>query len=190
MFLQDQMNGNFNWNHYEIENESTPVLALTTYYFLRDNNLDGIFETVIGSTTSNLATDPSYAAFQNAADWRIETSWSIQCEGTKKLTQEKSLLNTSKSNRRNYQTNGLDENAATELGIRCYPNVVTQTLFLVCSNPSLLGELSVLDLSGKVVLEQDFAGDTQFDVSKLAKGTYFLNIQSDGLVFSQKLIKN
>jgi hypothetical protein len=189
MFLQDQMNGNFNWNHYEIENETSPVAALTTYYFLRDNNLDGIFESVIGSTTSNLATDPSYSTFQNTADWRIETSWSIQCEGTKKLT-EKSLLTTSKSNRRNYQANGLEENIANELGIRCYPNVVTQTLYVLCSNPSLEGDLALLDLFGKVVLEQNLSGDTQVDVSNLAKGTYFLKIESNGRVYSQKLIKN
>ncbi len=190
MFLQDQMNGNFNWNHYEIENETSPVAALTTYYFLRDNNLDGIFESVIGSTTSNLATDPSYSSFQNTADWRIETSWSIQCEGTKKLTNEKSLLTTSKSNRRNYQTNGLKENVANELGIRCYPNVVTQTLYIMSSNLSLVGDLTLLDLSGKIVLEQNLSGDTQLDVTNLAKGTYFLKIESKGTVYSQKLIKN
>jgi hypothetical protein len=190
MFLQDQMNGNFNWNHYEIENETSPVAALTTYYFLRDNNLDGIFESVIGSTTSNLATDPSYSSFQNTADWRIQTSWSIQCEGTKKITEEKNLLTTSKSNRRNYQANGLEENVANELGIRCYPNVVTQTLYVLCSNPSLEGDLTLLDLSGKVVLEQNLSGDTQVDVSNLAKGTYFLKIESNGRVYSQKLIKN
>ena len=190
MFLQDQMNGNFNWNHYEIENEASPVSALTTYYFLRDNNLDGIFETIVGSTTSNLATDPNYSSFQNKADWRIETSWSIQCEGTKKSTQEKSLLTTAKSNRRNYKTNSLDENLANELGIRCYPNVVTQKLYVLCSNPSLEGNLILLDLSGKVVLEQYLSGDTQVDVTNLAKGTYFLKILSNGIVYSQKLIKN
>ncbi|MBK6836277.1 MAG: hypothetical protein IPG89_19260 [Bacteroidetes bacterium] len=75
--MQDQLNGNFNWNHYEIEGQAMPVPQLVDYYFLRDNDYDGLFETIISNTASNAITDPSYVAFQNIADWRIETNWSI-----------------------------------------------------------------------------------------------------------------
>ncbi|MDP1803180.1 MAG: hypothetical protein Q8L81_17595, partial [Bacteroidota bacterium] len=70
LFIQDQQNGNFNWNSYAIENSTSPVTVYDLYRISLSNNT----YTLVTSSTSFLATDPQYGLWQTSARWRIEAN--------------------------------------------------------------------------------------------------------------------
>jgi hypothetical protein len=59
IFIQDQLNGNFNWNSYAIESSASPVIN----YNLKRRDISTGTETLVVSTVGNLANDPFYNSF-------------------------------------------------------------------------------------------------------------------------------
>jgi hypothetical protein len=69
--------------------------------------------------------------------------------------------------------------------VTLYPNPTNGRISIEC--PSKITSLKVLDLTGRFIREMD-PKNSQFDVSDLPGGTYFLQIESKGIVFSEKIV--
>ena len=187
MFLQDQQNGNFNWNHYEIEGENLPISKLNNYILVRDDNQDGVFESNIGSTTSNTATDPQYlnSSYLNSV-WRVETDWAINCNPTR-ANEKRTLVLKSKSNQKYRKTLGLID--LSESNFNLYPNVVTDFLTVDCSE-NLFCNYELIDLTGKTLLKGIISGKTEIDFRSLSSSSYIIRFTMNGKLENHLIIKN
>jgi hypothetical protein len=191
MFLQDQQNGNFNWNNYEIENNPQPIPQLVNYLLQRDDDQDGVFDITVGSTTATTATDPNYSSLvQQGSIWRIETDWNIQCNPTKQNNIGKSLEITSRSNKKNDQNVGLEVNNIVQTKFTFYPNAVKDYLFVSSSDPSIMCTVELVDLNGKIVLSSLFFGESTLDVKSLSLGSYLIKFKIPGYQENHLLLKN
>lgn len=77
-----------------------------------------------------------------------------------------------------------------------YPNPTAGNLEVVFENRenSLKNTIKIMDMAGKVVLQRNVESAVgfhanSFDVSSLASGVYIVNLENNGYVISQKLIK-
>ena len=70
-----------------------------------------------------------------------------------------------------------------------YPNPVTNTLNIRNSNAELK-QLEIVDTRGVTVFSQELSGQTNFDVSNLQSGLYFLKVKSDDVETNSRFIKN
>ncbi len=194
MFLQDQLNGNFNWTHYEIEGQTIPVPALLNYRFLRDNDFNGIFETTIGTTTNDLATDSQYLTYQNTADWRIETDWTISCEPTLRVAGGKDINTVvvrSKSNIKNNRTVGIKsdiKNVITK--IKVYPNPANDLLNVDISlSKEAQATITLENMLGAFVYTmQTNKPINSINTSNLMSGVYFVKVKTGKGISIEKII--
>lgn len=117
IFIQDQLNGNFNWNSYAIESSVPPI---STYNLKRRTPATGT-ETLVTSTTGNLATDPSYNTF-----WPLGVKWFVDavgfnCNPTAKVLVQKTKTRSNQSNDKLFPT-GITAQVLFDKGIMVYPN--------------------------------------------------------------------
>ena len=71
--------------------------------------------------------------------------------------------------------------------IQLYPNPTNQLLNVVVKNAQEISQMMVLDLSGRVVLDQQF--ESKIDVAQLKDGLYFLRLlRKDGQMVSKKFL--
>ncbi|MBL4662264.1 MAG: T9SS type A sorting domain-containing protein [Flavobacteriaceae bacterium] len=80
---------------------------------------------------------------------------------------------------------GIEDAAIGSINI--YPNPVTDILTIDVSNSSITA-LFVYDTLGKLVLQKE-RGFYQLDVSSFPTGLFFIQLETDGGVFTQKIIK-
>jgi len=194
MFIQDQLNGNFNWNDYQIEGQSVPISQLTDYELIRDNDIDGIFETTVGSTTSNLITDPQYFTFQNTADWRVFTNWTISCDPTLRLSNDNHQIQTtvvkSKSNIKNNRTIGIASTEVKNSSIKIYPNPASNVLTV---------DLQMMSGEQAVIAIKNMLGQTIYSsktnqtvntikVDELSAGVYFIEVTVNTHTETKKVV--
>jgi hypothetical protein len=69
-----------------------------------------------------------------------------------------------------------------------YPNPVTNGKLYISSDNSIQKQVAIYSLLGQKVLETRAANNAEINVSKLAKGTYILNVTENGKSESKKLI--
>ena len=71
-----------------------------------------------------------------------------------------------------------------------FPNPSTDVLRI---NPkgSMIQSIEISDISGRIILKQETlnTGEVQLDISNLKSGVYFVNIQSEGKRFVEKILK-
>lgn len=81
--------------------------------------------------------------------------------------------------------NGVDDVAAERVSV--FPNPATDRLTV--SGVEGNGSITLVDIQGKVVLNRETAGgSTEIDVSRLARGTYFLRIQTSDGIATRRII--
>lgn len=81
----------------------------------------------------------------------------------------------------------LDVDEVDEISFKLYPNPAGEKLYVTFEEQHVQAELSVIDLSGKIVLTQSCENQkTEIDISILPKGLYFLRINDRS---SNKVIK-
>lgn len=148
IFIQDQMNGNFNWNQYAIESTtSTPV----SIYNLKRRMVSTGTETLVTSTTGGLANDPAYASF-----WPLNVKWFVDAVGFNCNTTMKYIPNTLNP------TDKLDPNASILL-------VKTKTKSNQ-SNDKLATNISAYSYSDKISIYPNPANDhLNVDMNSIAK---------------------
>jgi hypothetical protein len=85
---------------------------------------------------------------------------------------------------------GVDEVSFRE-SVTLYPNPATDLVTLTYTGEAQLEELTIIDMNGKLIKTMDlknFSHSQNIQTSELAKGMYFLNIQSNKDTIVQKLI--
>ncbi|MFT5890338.1 MAG: hypothetical protein ACI9Y7_000428 [Dokdonia sp.] len=75
--------------------------------------------------------------------------------------------------------------------VTLYPNPATDQFTLSYAGQMQLQQLTIVDIQGKLIKTitlQDFTGSKVIDTTVLAKGMYFIQIQSDSTTITQKLM--
>jgi Secretion system C-terminal sorting domain len=182
MFLQNN-SGNFSWNQYQIEGQSTPVAGLSQYSCDRDPfglNQWAPFATISASSTA--ITDPDFAAYPNGS-WRTKTIWNISCDPSRvniNTTRSNIKKPTTSININEYNSNG---------GVSLYPNP-TNELFVVASANSAIQNLVVYNALGEVVYKNTNQTQQQkIEVSTWNQGVYFVEITNEQGRVVKKLVK-
>lgn len=186
----NQTGGTFNWNHYQIEGQATPLPQLSAYLLERDNNNTGswtVIGGVAGSQTS--VTDPGYATYPNGR-WRISTSWSINCDPTR------ASINTTRSNIKHTSVaTGLNQNELSE-STMLYPNPANNEITIEVSEQIQYATLKITNAIGQTVFEETLNSTVntkilkQIDISNYAKGVYTVRIESKRVKAIKKLVVN
>lgn len=194
IFIQDQMNGNFNWNSYAIESSTSPV---ANYNLKRRDLLTGT-ETLVGSTTSNVFTDPQYALF-----WPTNVKWLVDAVGfscnaslaqTVKGGNSIQVLKTkTKSNQSNDRTfpTGTIEIGTGSLGILTYPNPAHGMLYITLNNISTRKiNIELVNALGQVLLSKNEVNTTEIlNIQNIDSGVYILRIiENTKIIGNRKVI--
>jgi len=130
IFIQDQLNGNFNWNSYAIESAtSTPV---SIYNLKRRTPATGT-ETLVASTTGNLSNDPQYNSY-----WPLGVKWFVDaigfnCNPTTKTMVLKTKTRSNQSNDKIFAT-GLNSLSSNSNNVSVYPNPTNSVMNIDLNN--------------------------------------------------------
>ncbi|MEL6654237.1 MAG: T9SS type A sorting domain-containing protein, partial [Bacteroidota bacterium] len=84
------------------------------------------------------------------------------------------------------------ETPAFAQGLQLYPNPVQSKLQVRFAQRTMVEAWKVFDLSGKLIQSaspQQMQQQIELDLVELPEGVYFLQIQAEGQVFSQKFVK-
>lgn len=182
--LQFQGNGNFNWNHYQIENETD---IIDSYNFYRDDESDGNWEVIqVVSGNQNTFTDPDFSDFPDAS-YFVDVNWSdanLTCQATKAQD-----YNSSRSNKYNTES---DPNLSVEtnddsnaVGIR--PNPTSDNLFI--DNLQQKSNVKIISSVGKIVFDSQVSVQNKIDVSNLKTGVYIIQIKTNKEMIQKRFVK-
>ena len=184
IFIQDQLNGNFNWNSYAIESSLPPI----SIYNLKRRNIATGTETLIASTTGNLSTDPQYNTF-----WPTATKWFVDavgfnCNATAKVMVLKTKTKSNQSNDKTFPTGIVSVSMNTAVNV--YPNPAQDVLNV---------DMNALPKTETIVELQNLLGETLYTTTSLnqhlvintsafAKGVYLLNIKQNNKTLAIKKV--
>lgn len=187
IFVQDQLNGNFNWNSYSIESSSTPVAN----YNLKRLNLTTGVETLVGSTTGSLFTDPEYATYSSTnTKWFVDAT-GFNCNPTLKINPNSSLAQKvkTKSNNTNELITATNNIQLSNNYIKAYPNPAKDKLYV---DINIVSENMILELEnilGQKILEIAVKEKTtRINIADYDKGVYSLSVKVNNRTISVKKI--
>lgn len=175
IFIQDQLNGNFNWNSYAIE--STTATPISIYNLKRRTPATGT-ETLVTSTTGNLATDPGYNTY-----WPLGVKWFVDavgfnCNPTTKVMVQKTKTRSNQSNDKLFPTS-VNTLSVFESGIEVYPNPAKDNINVDLT--SLTKEETTIEirnvLGQTVYTTQSLNQHLVINVSAFQAGVYMLSIK-------------
>lgn len=179
IFVQDQLNGNFNWNPYAIESSGTPV---ANYNLKRINTLTGV-ETLVGSTTSNIFTDPQYASLASSGNikWFVDAT-GFNCNPTLKINSNSPLAQKVKT-----KSNQANEFTITKLSeillanqIKVYPNPAKEKVTIELGFASKYVTIEIQNVLGQMLNYYSASESlTSINTSNYGSGIYFINIKLD-----------
>lgn len=191
----DLLNGVFQWNHYEIEGQTTPIPDLINYVLKRDADLDGIYETTIGATTSLTANDGNYFSYNTTADWRVFTDWNLSCSATLRVANNgdendiQTVIVKSKSNIKNTRTVGIKSDLSSNSGLKVYPNPANDVVSVDVLDLTGEATITIENILGQIVYTNKTNQKlNQFNISTISTGVYLVKIKSGNQYLSQKLI--
>ncbi len=191
IFIQDQQNGNFNWNPYAIESSATPV---SNYILSRQSVLTGV-TTTIGATTANLLSDPQYTTLATAGNvkWHVHAQ-GFNCNPTAKAALvQKTRTKSNNSNDKQFpNTSGLHETIINSQNISVYPNPANGNISI--NSTELTGmsySMEVKNLLGQTLLIKTVkTGNTleTLDLGSLSTGVYFINFTHNNKTLAIKKV--
>ncbi len=74
--------------------------------------------------------------------------------------------------------------------INIYPNPVADKITINIDHKFISGSISITDISGKTLIQQELqSGISEYEISSLTSGLYFINFNIDGITSTQKFIK-
>jgi len=183
-------NGNFTWNLYTVE--GTTVTPVSSFDLMRDNANTGLFVS-IGNAAGNQTnlTDPAYSSFAGVANWRIDAS-GFNCNPTQRLNGNNSTQAAkvkSHSNQNNNRVSGIKQFANNNVSI--YPNPANNMLNVSFANTVVnKASVKIFSLIGSEVLSATTSeNNLSVDISNLAAGTYMVQITSDNVSITKKIVK-
>jgi hypothetical protein len=79
------------------------------------------------------------------------------------------------------------ENISDNIDI--YPNPANDFIFI--RNSENIKSISISDISGKIISENEYknSNEISIDISKMAKGIYFIKLTDNKNIFTKKIIK-
>lgn len=182
LFIQDQQNGNFNWNPYTIEPGTSPV---SNYDLIRRDLATGT-ETIVGTTSSNLFTDPLYSTLWNTnIKWYVDAA-GFNCDPTQKVAAQKVKTKSNHANDR-LVTKVTELNFQNE--IKIYPNPAKEKLTV--ETGAIIENLTIElnNLLGQTLLNINATErSTIINISNYISGIYFLTIKSNNKTVNVKKI--
>jgi hypothetical protein len=129
--------------------------------------------------------DPNYIGHPNA-QYYIETTLS-SCDITK------ANINTSRSNIKKQYPNseaGLSQNGSI-ITLQISPNPVVSVLNVLIDAKLIGSKLNIVNSAGKIMYSTSVQSTDMFiDINEMAKGSYFLTVETTSKVFSQVFMKN
>jgi hypothetical protein len=178
--------GNFQWTPYQIENTTNQVASYNVY---RDDIADGNWQILPNGVvpgSQQTYTDVNYASFPNAL-YRVDVNWlsSNECTATK------ANINTSRSNTKGVAA-PVDGIQDALLGlITLVPNPTNGAIRITLPDV-LLGQTMVLTNAVGQILQTTSITSTsvEYDLSNLADGIYFVQVQTHSGVITKKIVKN
>jgi hypothetical protein len=192
IFVQDQLNGNFNWNSYAIELSASPV----TSYNLKRRDVSTGTETLVVSTGGNLATDPNYNTL-----WPTNIKWFVDAVGFNcvpsivKPPKNGIEIAVTKTKTKSNQSNdklSMTGISTKELSsaVKVYPNPATDVLYI---------DLNALAKTEMEVEIQNVIGQTVYQTGSMnqvlvintntfGKGIYFVNIKQNQKIVAVKKV--
>ncbi|MBP7808297.1 MAG: T9SS type A sorting domain-containing protein [Bacteroidia bacterium] len=183
IFIQDQLNGNFNWNSYGIELSAPPI----TLYNVKRRMVSTGTETLIVSTVGNLANDPFYASF-----WPLNVKWFVDAVGFScNATAKVMVLKTkTKSNQSNDKLAMGITNYALANNVHIYPNPASDLLNIDLNGLSKTEtNIEILNTLGQIVYEtKSLNQHLVINTSELAGGVYIVNIKQNNNVIAVKKV--
>ncbi|MDI1354940.1 MAG: T9SS type A sorting domain-containing protein [bacterium] len=188
IFIQDQQNGNFNWNYYFIEGIGN--IQTATYILSRRNVNTGI-TTTVGATSANSASDNQYTSLAQTGNvkWFVSTS-GFNCTPSQ-MKAGKNGTKSNSSNERQFPTStGIGNHVISQNDIQIYPNPADNNLNIECAIPALSIQTEIRDVTGRLLVNELLnGGHTQMDLKNLSNGIYFLSLYTDDrLIDSRKII--
>ncbi len=188
IFIQDQQNGNFNWNSYAIESSSTPVSVYDLFRIdLATNNYS-----LVTSTTAGLATDPQYSLWQTTAKWRVQAN-GFNCNPTNRINGTLNQKVKTKSNIKNDRLVGIKNHELLNAAISTYPSPAKDIIFIdsrALANMDMTIELQ--NALGQIVYSKKYAASSnekyQIETTGFANGIYFVNIKQENSTIAVKKI--
>ncbi len=187
IFIQDQLNGNFNWDNYAIE--GTSVTPVTAYTLKRRDTGTGI-DATIGSSGGSSATDPTYFSYNAFPQytWYVDAQ-GFSCNATFKTM---AIKNKTKSNSTNERlATNITKNNAYPNNVSIFPNPVKDNVSVKFT--ALHGEkiIQIKNMLGQLLLQETTQNDVVLlDISHLNKGIYFVNIElNNKTVLVKKIVK-
>lgn len=186
IFVQDQLNGNFNWNSYAIESSTTPV---STYNLKRRDVTTGI-ETLVGSTTSNVFTDPQYASLAPSGNikWFIDAT-GFNCNPTLKAPLAQKIK--TKSNQANEFLSTKTNDLLKASQIKVYPNPAKEKVVVnLGTTPADDIKVCIETVLGQTLIDVNAQqSSVEINTSHLTSGIYFVSIkQNNKTLVSKKLV--
>ncbi len=188
IFIQDQQNGNFNWNPYAIESSGTPV---TVYDLFRVNLSNGTYS-LVTSTTAGFATDPQYSSWQTTARWRVQAN-GFNCNPTNKTNGVLDQKIKTKSNIKNDKLVGIKNYELLNAAISTYPSPAKDIVFI--DSRSLANVDMIIELQnalGQTVYSKKYTASSnekyQIETTAFANGIYFVNIKQENKTVAVKKI--
>lgn len=184
LFIQDQQNGNFNWNVYAIEGASTTPVS--NYTLVRRDIAVGT-ETVVGSTSGNLFTDPLYALLASSGNiiWYVDAS-GFNCDPTQRVAAQKVKT---KSNHANdlLITKTLESNFKNSFKI--YPNPAKEMLTIELSYVNEKMSIEFNDVLGRILYTTDITQNVNtINTSEYVRGIYFIKCLLKNKIVSVKKV--
>lgn len=124
---------------------------------------------------------------------KIEIDTPSAGEYTIQITHKNTLV----GNSQNFSliVSGINQNLSNEdfnsnnLFISIYPNPARDILNFTTTDNTSINNVSILDISGKVVLNSNNFNNNSVDISKLQSGVYFVKFSSDDKSIVKKFIK-
>lgn len=192
-------NGQFSWNPgYTIESTSNPV---NNYLLLRDDNGLGSWNTIASTSgTQNTLVDIAHASYPNGK-WRVGTQWGIVCTPTFAATSKNNMevlttktINISRSNIKNNLPAiiGIKELEINGI-VKVYPNPANSVLniewseLLAADQP----QVAVRNYLGMDIMRftpEKNQMKVTFNISSLAAGLYFIEVQSNNYRSVKKVV--
>jgi hypothetical protein len=85
--------------------------------------------------------------------------------------------------------NNLATNTFKSKNISFYPNPVNSILSIEMEKLDKNTKFTITDLNGRIIMNAELL-ENKINVSELTNGMYFLNLEIDSKIYTQKFIKN
>lgn len=192
IYIAHNSSGVFSWaTPYLIEGASSPV---QNYYLFCDTNNTNFWKPVANvAGNQQQVVDPTYNNHSSVANWRVDAT-GFNCNPTLRLNGNNSTYAAkvkSHSNQNNNRMSGIKQ-LTNANKVSVYPNPATNVLNIGFEASANKVSVKIFSVIGSEILstsQSSVGNNLSVDISNLASGTYMVQITTDNLVETKKIVK-